>query len=199
MATALILGGAALAGCGSDPEAAVLFTDAEFNPPSAATAFRAIDEGSPAVAQTFTVENDGRLEQFWLVVTDGESDDDGTIQVTIQPVSAGGVIDDDEDNSLIDPILIDTTTLPDVLVEEFTEFDIGDEPGRDVLAGERYALVVSFVERTTDDDDDAIARVLGQLPNPGDPYADGTGATGELGVGFSDNTEDYFFRTFVLD
>jgi hypothetical protein len=199
MASALVLGGATLAGCGSDPEAAVLFTDAEFNPPSPATAFRAVDEASPAVAQTFTVENDGRLEQFWLVVTDGESDDDGTIQVTIQPVSAGGVIDDDEDNSLIEPILIDTTTLPDVLVEEFTEFDIGDEPGRHVLAGERYALVVSFVERTTDDDDDAIARVLGQLPNPGDPYADGTGATGELGVGFSDNTEDYFFRTFVLD
>jgi len=188
-----------LAACGGSPEGAVLRADAEFNPPSAATAFRPVSEAAPAVAQTFTVEQDGRLEQFWIVVTDGESADAGTIQITVQPVSAGGVIDDDVDNSLIDPILVDTATLPAVLVEEFTEFDIGDEPGRDVMAGDRLAIVVQFVSRATNVDTDPIARVLGQLPNPGDPYAGGTGATGELGAGFANNTEDYFFRTFVLD
>lgn len=186
-----------LVGCGGSAEGPELVSDAAFNPPSAATAFRAVDEGNPAVAQTFTVGQDGRLEQFSFVLTDGESADDGTVQVTIQPVSAGGVIDDDPNNSLIDPILVDTATLPEILVEEFTDFDIGMEPGRDVLAGERYAIVVEFVSRDTDDDTDAIARVLGQLPAPGDPYAGGTGATGELEVGFTNNTEDYFFETVI--
>lgn len=187
-----------LAGCGGQAEGDARVADATFNPPSAATAFRAIDEGNPAVAQTFTVGQDGQLEEFSFVITDGESADDGTVQVTVQPVSAGGVIDDDPNNSLIDPILVDTATLPAILVEEFTDFDIGMEPGREVVAGERYAIVVEFVDRNTDDDTDAIARVLGQLPTPADPYADGTGATGQLDVGFTNNTEDYFFETVVL-
>ena len=188
-----------MAGCSSGSlQGSVLRADAEFDPATSATAFRAIDEVNAAVAQTFTVQQDGLFEQFEFVITDGESTDAGTIQVTVQPVSAGGVIDDDPDNSLIDPILINTTSLPAILIDESTVFDVGTQPGREVLAGERYAIVVAFVSRATDNDTDAIARVLGQLPAPGDPYADGTGATGELNVGFTNNTEDYFFRTFVL-
>jgi len=185
------------AGCGeAGGSGAVLRTDAEFNPPSAATAFRPVHEANRAVAQTFTVEQDGRLEEFWVVVTDGESADAGTIRITVQPVDGMGVIDDDVASSIIDPITVNTASLPAVLVEEFTEFDIGDDPGRDVLAGERYAIVVEFVSRATSNDVNPIARVLGQL---GGTYADGTGATGQLNVGFTNNTEDYFFRTFVLE
>ena len=114
----------------------------------------------------------------------------------MQPVDGAGVIDADPDQSIIDPIVVNTTTLPDILLEEFTEFFIGDEPGRDVLAGERYAIVVEFVSRATSNDTAAIAIVLGQT---GNPFAEGSGATGELSVGFTNNTEDYFFRTFVLD
>jgi hypothetical protein len=188
-----------VAGCGSGtPSGSLVMADAEFNPASAATAFRPINEANPAVAQTFTVLQDGLLDEFWFVITDGESADDGTVRVTIQPVSVGGVIDADSNHSLIDPIIVNTTSLPAVLVEEFTEFDISSEPGRDVLAGERYAIVVEFVSRATNNDTNAIVRVLGQLPAPGDPFAGGTGATGELDVSFTNNTEDYFFRTFVL-
>lgn len=184
------------AGCGEGGSGAVLRTDAEFNPPSAANAFGPVHEANRAVAQTFTVEQDGRLEEFWVVVTDGESVDDGTIRITVQPVDGLGVIDDDVNNSIIDPITVNTASLPDVLIEEFTEFDIGDEPGRDVLTGERYAIVVEFVSRTTSTDVNPIAIVLGQT---GNPFADGTGATGQLNVGFTNNTNDYFFRTFVLE
>ncbi len=187
---------ATAAGCGGDAGGAVLRVDAEFNPPSAANTFEPVHEANRAVAQVFTVEQDGRLEEFWLVITDGPSADAGTIRVTVQPVDGGGVIDDDVADSLIDPIVINTATLPDILLEEFTEFDIGDEPGRDVLAGERYALVVEFVSRATSTDVDPIAIVLGQS---GNPFAEGFGATGQLGVGFTNNTDDYFFRTFVLE
>ena len=188
--------GALVLGCGGSAEGPVLRTDAEFNPPSAASAFRALNEANVAVAQTFTIEQDGRLEEFWLVITEGQSADSGTIRITVQPVDGGGVIDEDLADSIIDPIVVDTDSLPGFALEEFTEFDIGDEPGRDVLAGERYALVVEFVDRTTNNDTDPIAMVLGQT---GDPFAGGSGATGELNVGFTNNTEDYFFRTFVLD
>ena len=184
------------AGCGDGAGGAVLRADSEFNPPSAANTFDPVHEANPAVAQTFTVEQDGRLEEFWIVITDGPSDDAGTIRVTVQPVDGGGVVDDDVADSLIDPIVVNTATLPEILIEEFTEFDIGDEPGRDVLAGERYAIVVEFVSRATSTDTDPIAIVLGQS---GNPFAGGNGAAGELGVGFTNNTDDYFFRTFVLD
>ena len=188
------------AACGGEgAEGPVLRTDAQFDPPSAATAFRPINEANRAVAQTFTVEQDGLLEEFWVVVTDGESADAGTLRITVQPVGGGGVIDDDLADSIIDPLVINTSTLPAVLVEEFTEFNIGGQSGRDVLVGERYAIVVEFVSRATNTDTNAIARVLGQLPAPGDPFAGGTGATGQLDVGFTNNTEDYFFRTFVLN
>lgn len=180
-------------GCG-DPEGSVLEVDAEFNPETAASVFRPINEANRAVAQIFSVGLDGRLEEFWLVITDGNSNDAGTVRITVQPVLVGDVIDDDPNNSLIDPIIVDTATLP-VAVEHFTEFDIGDEPGRDVRDGEKYALVVEFVSRATNNDTAPIALVLGQT---GDPFANGTGATGQLGVGFTNNTEDYFFRTFIL-
>lgn len=192
----VLAAGCLAAGCGGgSAEGSLLKADAQFNPSSAADAFRPVDEDTPAVAQIFTVEQTGRLEEFWLVVTDGESADAGTIRITIQPVSGAGVIDPDVNLSLIDPILVNTATLPAILVEEFTEFDIGAEPGRDVTAGERYALVVEFVSRTTTNDEDPIARVLGLQ---GNLYLGGNGATGELGVSFINNTEDYIFRTFVL-
>lgn len=180
--------------CGSGPEGSVKRADAEFNPATPANAFLPISEANPAVAQIFTVGFDGRLEEFQLVITDGESADDGVVRVTVQP-APGGVIDPDPNASLIDPILVETSTLPAILVEEFTIFDIGDEPGRDVLAGDRLALVVEFVSRATNVDAAPIVRVLGQLNGT---YPDGTGATGELGVGFVNNTDDYFFRTFLL-
>jgi hypothetical protein len=197
----LAMAGLALAaGCGGgEPGGSVVRTDAQFDPPSGATAFRPLNEANPAVAQTFTVLQDGLLEEFWIVVTDGESADSGTLRISVQPVDGDGVIDDDLANSIIDPILVNTSTLPEILIDSFTEFDIGTEPGREVVAGERYAIVVEAVSRATRTDTLAIARVLGQLPSPGDPYTGGTGATGELGDGFTNNTEDYFFRTFVLD
>lgn len=184
-----------LAGCGGgEPGGSVVRADAQYDPPSGATAFRPLDEANPAVAQSFTVEQDGQLEEFWIVVTDGESADSGTLRVTVQPVDEDGLIDDDPASSIIDPILVNTSTLPEILIDSFTEFDIGDEPGREVVAGERYAIVVEAVSRSTSTDTLPIARVLGQLPGT---YAGGTGATGELGDSFTNNTEDYFFRTFV--
>ena len=55
--------------------------------------------------------------------------------------------------------------------------------------------MVDFVSRTTMTDTGSLAGLLGIA---GDPYPDGTGATGESNVGFTNNTDDYFFRTFVL-
>lgn len=185
-------------GCGGgSAEGSILRVDAEYDPDLSvdADAPRPVSEATPAVAQTFTVEQSGRLEEFWIMVTDGESLDAGVIRVTVQPVDGGGIIDPDVADSLIDPILINTATLPALLVRQFTQFDIGNEPGRDVLAGERYAIVVEFVSRATNVDANAIARVLGVQANP---YAGGNGATGELEVGFVNNTEDAIFRTFVL-
>ena len=122
-----------LAGCGSgSPEGAVLRADAEFDPPTPATAFEAIDEVNAAVAQTFTVQQDGLFEQFEFVITDGESTDAGTIQVTVQPVSAGGVIDDDPNNSLIDPILVKLQAQYDVTVN--TSSQSPEECARAILA-----------------------------------------------------------------
>lgn len=195
IATGLLL---SLAGCGGgEAEGSLLRADAQYDPPSTVVpdAFGAVDDDSPAVAQTFTVQQNGRLEEFWLVLTDGESMDNGTIRITVQPVDGGGIIDDDLADSLIDPIIVNTATLPPILEDQFTEFNIGLNPGRDVMAGERYAIVVEYVSRATANDDDPIARVLGVQ---GNPYAGGNGASGELDVGFVNNTNDYIFRTFVL-
>ena len=184
----------ATGGCGSD-DTFVLIVDAEFDPATFSDTSQPIHEANLAVAQTFTVLGDGRFEEFWIVVTDGESVDDGTIRITVRPLNGMGEPDPDPGTSIINPIDIDTATLPPTLVETFTEFNVKDDPDRQVLMGETYAIVVDFISRATSTDVNAIARVLGQM---GDPYPDGTGSTGESGVGFTNNTDDYFFRTFVL-
>jgi hypothetical protein len=184
-----------VAACGSKGDRSVLVVDAEFDPDTPSDVSQPVQESNPGVAQSFTVLADGTFDEFWIVVTDGESADDGTIQITVRPVNAMGEPDPDPSTSIIVPIDVDTSTLPATLVDTFTIFSASDDPGRDVLAGEAYAIVVDFVSRDTNTDTNAIARVLGQA---GDPYADGTGSTGESYVGFTSNTEDYFFRTFVL-
>jgi hypothetical protein len=191
---ALVIGAMSCLACGSGPRGKIKVADAEFNPATAADIYKPLSELSPAVAQTFVVGQDGLLEEFQLVLTDGNSADDGTIRVLVQP-APGGVIDDNPNASLITPIVVDTSTLPLMGEESLTIFDISDRPGRDVVAGDELALVVEFVGRTTSTDTNPIARVVGQS---GDPYPDGTGATGELNVGFTNNTDDYFFRTFLL-
>lgn len=185
-------------GCDSDASGLVLRVDAEFDPGTVSDASWPISETTPGVAQSFTVLAKGQLDEFWIVVTQGESLDDGIIRITVRPTNALGEPDDDPNSSIIDAIDVDTSTLPGVLVDEFTVFNVGDEPNREVLAGEMYAIVVDFVSRDTNNDANAIARVLGQTNALGDPYPDGTGSTGESGVGFTANTNDYFFRTFVL-
>lgn len=184
-----------VAACGSKGDRSVLVVDAEFDPDTPSDVSQPVQESNPGVAQSFTVLADGTFDEFWIVVTDGESADDGTIQITVRPVNAMGEPDPDPSTSIIVPIDVDTSTLPATLVDTFTIFSVSDDPDRDVLAGEAYAIVVDFVSRETNTDTNAIARVLGQT---GDPYADGTGSTGESHVGFTSNTEDYFFRTFVL-
>jgi hypothetical protein len=186
-------------GCGEGGSGAVLIVDAEFDPATASDTSQPVHEANLAVAQTFTVLATGKFEEFWIILTDGESVDDGIIRITVRPLNGMGEPDEDPATSIIDPIDVDTSTLPAALVETFTVFDVGDEPGREVVAGETYAIVVDFVSRTTSTDVNAIARVLGQTDAGGDPYAGGTGWTGESGVGFTNNTDDYIFRTFVLD
>lgn len=182
-------------GCGSSGDGGVLRVDAEFDPATEQDATQPIHEANPAVGQSFTVLASGKFEEFWIVITQGESLDAGTIRITVRPVNAMGEPDPDPATSIIRSIEVDTSTLPNVLVDEFTSFFVGDDPGRQVVAGEQYAIVVDFVSRSTNTDTNAIARVLGQS---GDPYTEGSGSTGESGVSFTNNTEDYFFRTFVL-
>jgi len=183
-------------GCdGSGGNGKVLRVDAEFDPATRQDTSEPIHEANPAVAQTFTVLATGKFEEFWLVVTAGESLDDGTIRLTVRPVNAMGEPNEDPGTSITKPIDVDTSRLPVVGVDEFSEFFVGDDPGRQVVAGEEYAIVVDFVSRATNTDSNPIARILGQV---GDPYLDGSGSTGESGVGFTNNTDDYFFRTFVL-
>jgi hypothetical protein len=182
-------------GCGSDGDQLVLFVDAEFDPATFSDTSQPLHEANLGVGQSFTVLNDGKFEEFWLVVTQGESADSGTIRITVRPLNGMGEPDPDPGTSIIIPIDVDTSTLPLTLVDQFTEFNLQGEPGRDVLMGETYAIVVDFVSRTTMTDVNPIARVLGQM---NDPYLDGTGSTGESGVGFTNNTDDYLFRTFLL-
>ena len=196
---ALVFVVAAGVGCGSSSNKNVVRVDAEYDPATISDTSWPITEATPGVAQSYTVLADGRLDQFWFVITQGESLDDGIIRVTVRPADAFGVPDPDPSSSIIIPIDVNTTVLPPVLVDEFSVFDVSSESsGREVLAGQMFAIVVDFVSRTTNNDTNAIARVLGQTNALGDPYLDGTGSTGESGVGFTANTSDYFFRTFVL-
>lgn len=176
----------------------IVRVDAEYDPETISDASSPISELTPGVAQSYTVLADGRLDQFWFVITRGESLDDGVIRVTVRPTDAMGIPDSDPNSSIINPIDVDTAVLPPVLVDEFSIFDVGSEPGRYVLAGETYAIVVDFVSRSTNNDTAAIARVLGLTWAAVDPYPEGTGSTGESGVGFAALPNNYFFRTFVL-
>ncbi|HIF94191.1 MAG: hypothetical protein ABGX04_13445 [Myxococcales bacterium] len=204
----LVLSTFLLTGCGDgSPEGPILFVDAEFDPMTGdgssgrlepADTFKPINEANPAVAQTFTVLSTGKFEEFQIVVTDGESVDDGFIRITVRPLNAMGEPNDDPSTSIIRAIDVDTTTLPATLVETFTTFDVGMDPGRQVVLGETYAIVVEFVSRTTMTDVNPIARVLGLSESALEPFDGGTGSTGENFVGFTNNTDDYFFRTFVL-
>jgi hypothetical protein len=186
-------------GCGSgSADGLVLRADAEYDPATVSDTSWPIAEATPGAAQSFTVLADGQLDEFWIVITQGESLDDGVIRITVRPTDAMGIPDPDPNSSIIRPIDVDTALLPPVLVDEFSVFNVGDEPYRQVLAGEMFAIVVDFVSRSTTNDANAIVRVLGQTNALGDPYLEGTGSTGESGVGFTANTNDYFFRTFVL-
>lgn len=184
-------------GCGGgDPEGKVLRADAEFDPATAADVFQPINEVNQLVAQTFVVEEEsGLLEEFWIVLTNGESADDGIVRITVRPLTGSGVPEPNEFSSIIDPIDVDTATLPAFGADEFTEFFVGDEPGREVAMGEEFAIVVEFISRATATDTDPIARLSGVS---GDPFAEGTGSEDDDGTGFVNSTVDYFFRTFVL-
>jgi hypothetical protein len=172
-----------------------LTADAEFDPDTPANAFAGVSETTQAVAQTFTILADGKFEQIDLVVTQGASADSGIVRVDVRPTDAAGVPDLSA-ASAIASLEIDTLDLPPTLVDEFTTFDFGDQPGRKVRAGEVYAAVVEFVSRDGSTDDLAIATVLGVGIGAGDPYPDGEGFTGASGIAFMPNTDEYFFRTF---
>ena len=188
---------AILVGCG-DPEGAVLVVDAQYDPTTASNDFSGVSEAMPGVAQTFTVLANGKFEEFWIVLTQGFSSDTGTVRITVRPV-VGGVPNAAESSSIIDPIDVDTTTLPALGVEQYTEYNVGSDPGREVVAGEVYAIVVEFVSRTGSDTNVDIARLRGTDGSGGDPYADGTAAE-DSGSGYVANAsmDDYLFRTFVL-
>lgn len=177
---------------GDNNRGVVKRVDAEFDPASASNATAGINEATPGAAQTFTVQNDGKFEEFWIVLLMGNSADDGIVEVTVRPLTATGEPDADPMSSIITPIGVDTSTLP--ANEVFTEFFVGNDPGRQVLAGEEYAIVVEFVSRATNTDTAPIAVLVGQI---NDPYPDGTGSR-DSGAGFVNNTDDYFFRTFLL-
>lgn len=184
-------------GCGDGGSGLVLTADAEFDPVTPANAFARVSETEQAVAQTFTMLADGKFEQIDVVVTQGTSADSGIIRIDIRPADAMGVPELSASTSIAS-LEVDTATLPPTLVDEFTTFDFGDQPGREVLAGEEYAVVVEFVSRIGSTDMLDIATVLGISGSSGDPYPDGTGFTGASDIAFTANADDYLFRTFTL-
>ena len=190
----LLVSALALAACGGNTSGSVLFVDAEYDPAGASDTNAGVHESALAVAQTFTVLSDGKLDEFQIVITQGVAGSQGIIRVDVRPVLATGEPETDDTNSIITPIDIDTTTLPATLVDDFTIFDVSDEPGRDVLMGEEFAIVVTFLSRSAGNTDESIALMLGRT---GDEYADGSGSLDPDGLGFTNNAFDYFFRTFV--
>jgi hypothetical protein len=183
----------ATGGTCSDPTPSKLLLDANYDPGDPSDAFDGTSEASPAVAQTFTVLQEGRLEQFEVLLTQGTSADTGTIYVEIRSTDATGAPELDPNTALVS-IEVDTATLPATLVEEFTLFDISDLASIQVQPGEIYAIVVEFDSRGTNTDGLPIALVLGMA---GDPYIDGDGYTGESNVAFMDSVKDYIFATWV--
>ena len=189
-----------LSGCGGGgAEGAVLFVDAEFDPAAVSNLSSPIGETTTSAAQIFEVIQAGKLEEFWIVLTNAESADEGTVQVTIRPLDGGGRPNPSSATSIITPIDVDTATLAPFPIETFVEFDVGDDPGRVVAPGEQLAIVVEFVSRVPAgalSDGLPIARLLGRDDN-GDPI--GLASTSPDGLTWTNNaTDDYIYRTFVL-
>ena len=182
-------------GSGGGGESNVLMVDAEFNPASASNASYGTHETQLAVAQTFTVQTTGRLEQFQLVLRQGPSGSEGTIRIDIRPLLGTGEPEPDDLSSIITPIDVVTTTLPNNLDEDFTVFDLSSQPGPSVVAGQQYAIVVTFFNRSLGTPGTPIATVLGRGANE---FAGGTGSTNDDASAFTNILTDYFFRTFVL-
>ena len=185
-------------GCGDGSGSGLTLTaDAAYDPDLPSNAFARVSETDQAVAQTFMILADGKFEQIDVVVTQGSSADSGIIRIDIRPTDAMGVPELSA-STAIASLEVDTATLPPSLVDEFTTFDFGDQPGRQVLAGEEFAVVVEFISRAGNADALEIASVLGISGSTGDPYPDGTGFTGASDIAFTANQDDYFFRAFSL-
>ncbi len=185
-----------LVGCGGDAACNVLRADAEFPFDVAATVLHPSNEDNLLVAQTFIVEKDmGLLEEFWIVLIDGVSDDAGLVRVTVRPLNGMGVPDPDEASSIITPIDVNTSTLPQFADADYIKFDVGEDPFREVVMGDEFGIVIEFIGRTTTNDTLPVASLLGVS---GDPFAQGTGSEDNDDTGFVNSTDDYFFRTFVL-
>jgi hypothetical protein len=182
-------------GCGDGANGDVLYVDAEYDPALPSDTSASVTEVSLAVAQTFTVLEDGKFERFDIVLTQGAANSEGVVRIDVRPTLVTGEPEIDDTNSIIDPIDVNTVDLPGTLIDEFTIFDVGDDPGRQVLAGEVYAIVVTFVSRTGGNVDDPMALLLGRT---GDEYLEGSGSLDPDGMGFTNNAFDYFFRTYSL-
>ena len=182
-------------GCNTSSEGLVLFADAEYDPMAVSDSNPPIQENQLEVAQTFTVLQTGKFDSFQMVVTQGTPGGAGIIQVDVRPLLMTGEPENTDVNSIIEPLMIDTTTLPQVTIEDYTVFDVSDQPFRDVEAGDEYAIVISFVSRSAGNVNEPIAIVYGRT---GDEYPDGSGSLNPDGMGFTNNTSDYFFRTFSL-
>ncbi len=198
--TGLLIGMLAMiSGCGGEPGGLVVYVDAEYDPAAASTASAPVSETASA-AQIFEVLSDGRFERFWIAIANAESVDEGTIRITVRPLDGMGEPNPDPNTSIIDPIVVDVTTLPVFPAEAFAMFDVGDEPGRNVLTGERYAIVLDFLSRVVTggaSDGLPIARFLGR---DDDGYVDGSGSEStDAGATWTNSaTDDFIFRTFVI-
>jgi hypothetical protein len=182
-------------GCNTDSRSLVLYVDAEYNPAETNDTTPQIHEAALSVAQTFTVLEDGKFDSFQLVLSQGTAGGSGIIRVDVRPVLPTGEPETTDRNSIITPVDVDTATLPPITIEEYTVFDDTDAKSRQVLAGQQYAIVVSFLSRTAGIVNEPIALVYGRT---GDEYPDGSGSIDPDGMGFTNNTSDYFFRTFSL-
>jgi len=183
--------------CGGGGEGAIVVVDAEYDPAGAFDADAPVSE-TDSVAQIFTVLATGKFERFWIELTQGSALESGFIRITVRPTIAG-LPDPSPASSIINPIDVDTDDLPTAGIEQFTVFDVGNDPGRQVTAGDELAIVVEFLSRDTGTIGNPIARLLGTDGTLGDPFAGGAGAE-DSGGGFALNPsmDDYIFRTFVL-
>ena len=175
-------------GCGGgDAKGAVLIVDAEFDAAVVSNLSSPIEETTTSAAQIFDVIQAGKLEEFWIVLTNAESADEGTARVTIRPLDGGGRPNSSSATSIITPIDVDTTTLAAFPIETFVEFVVGDDLGRVVDPGNQFAIVVEFVNRVPAgalSDGLPVAHLLGRDDN-GDPI--GTASTSPDGVTWANN------------